>query len=320
MHFKLFVQPALLVALSGLLIFGQHNQVAADDDQRLQKRIAELEAENQALRKIIDGVQEALKSVPKSMAPEPTDSQGLRIVVMPGDWGESQLADIRKVCVSAAGTILAHLPDDGFAPILVQRGKSSPITLFQRGEGNEYIVRLNTENRAWAQCAFQFAHEFGHIVCNYRDVNNSQMWFEETLCECASLYALRRMAVEWKTNPPYSNWKSYADSLASYAANHMKRFDDRQESTVTFYQLHGKELEQTATNRKLNGYIALKLLPLFEQTPTAWQSLRYLNLGPATENNSFKEYLSGWHDRVPAEHKGFVRSVAAEFEIDLSQK
>lgn len=320
MRFKLFVQPAILVALSGLLIFGRHNQVAADDDQRLQKRIAELETENLALRKIIDGIQEALKSVPKSTALEPTDSEGLRIVVMPGDWGESQLADIRKVCVSAAGTILAHLPNDGFAPILVQRGKSSPITLFQRGEGNEYIVRLNTVNRAWAQCAFQFAHEFGHIVCNYRNVNNSQMWFEETLCECASLYALRRMAVEWKSNPPYSNWKNYAESLASYAANHIKGFDDRQESTVTFYKMHWKELEQTATNRKLNGYIALKLLPLFEQTPSAWQSLRYLNLGPAKENNSFKEYLSGWHDRVPAEHKEFVRSIAAEFEIDLSEK
>jgi len=225
---------------------------------------------------------------------------------------------MRQVCESAAGTILANLPDDGFAPILVERGKASPITLFRRGEGHEYLVRLNTGGRAWAQCAFQFAHEFGHIACNYRNVDNPQMWFEETLCECASLFALRRMAVEWKTNPPYSNWKSYSESLADYAANRMKKFEGREESTADFYKQHQKELEKTATNRDLNGFLALRLLPLFEKTPASWQAVRYLNLGAPKENKSIADYLSGWHQRVPKTHKDFVQSVAAEFQTELS--
>ena len=292
----------------------------AEDDARLQKRIAELETENRALRKILGGIQDALKSVPKSTVPAASDSQGLRIVIVPGDWGDSGLTDMRKVCESAAGTLLANLPDDGFAPILVERGKASPITLFRRGEGHEYLVRLNTSNRAWAQCAFQFAHEFGHIACNYRNFKNPQMWFEETLCECASLFALRRMAVEWKTNPPYTNWKSYSSSLASYAADRMKKFEGREESTAAFYKQHQQELEKAATNRDLNGFLAVKLLPLFEKTPGSWQAVRYLNLGDPKENSSLADYLSGWHHRVPKAHKEFVQSVAAEFQIELSSK
>jgi hypothetical protein len=57
---------------------------------------------------------------------------------------------------------------------------------------------------------------------------------------------------------------------------------------------------------------------VFEANPEAWQSLRYLNLGPATENKSFKSYLSGWHQRVPAKHKAFVKKLAAEFGIELT--
>ncbi|MDA0588333.1 MAG: hypothetical protein O2820_10025 [Planctomycetota bacterium] len=319
MQFPLWSRSAILIAMISLSVPANH-AVAYGDDPRLLKRNAELEAENRALRKILGGIQDALKSVPKSSVQEAADSQSLRIVVVPGEWGGSELADIKKVCASAAGTILAQLPDDGFAPILVERGKGSPITLFRRGEGNEYIVRLNTSDRAWAQCAFQFAHEFGHIVCNYREVENPQLWFEESLCECASLFALRRMAVEWRTNPPYSNWKSYSTSLTDYASNRIAQFEERKESTAEFYKQHQKELEKTATNRDLNGFVALKLLPLFEKTPGAWQSLRYLNLGDPKENKAFADYLSGWHDRVPAEHKAFVRSVAAEFEFDLLKK
>jgi hypothetical protein len=314
MHLHQWYRSIVLI----VLLLGICSVSAGDEgDTRLRKRIAELEAENRSLRKIIVGIQSALSSVPKSTIATPAGPNGLRIVVVPGDWGGSELADIRKVCESAAGTIAAQLTDDGFAPILVQRGKTAPITLFERGEGSEYIVRLNTGGRAWAQCAYQFSHEFCHIVCNYRNVKNPQMWFEETLCECASMYAVRRMAVEWKTNPPYSNWKGYSASLESYASDLVKRHADRKDSVAQFYQANLTELEKTSTNRKLNSYIASKLLRHFEATPAAWQSLRYLNLGPVEENASLSTYLIGWHGRVPEQHKPLVRQIAAEFEIEI---
>ncbi|HIA62063.1 MAG TPA: hypothetical protein EYN93_04065, partial [Planctomycetaceae bacterium] len=129
----LTVLPFFLLNCCGHLL-------ANEDDARLEKRIAELEAENVALRKIIADIQNAVKSVPDSAGPNSTDTTQLRIIVLPGDWGESELADIKKVCESAAAMLTTHLPVDGFAPIMVQRDKSGPITLYRRGQGNEYIV------------------------------------------------------------------------------------------------------------------------------------------------------------------------------------
>lgn len=294
--------------------------LAEEPDAKLEKRIAELEAENAALRKIIADIQNAVKSVPDSAGPNSTDTTQLRIIVLPSDWGASELADIRKVCESAATMLTTHLPNDDFAPIMVQRDKSGPITFYRRGQGNEYIVKLDTSDRAWAQLAFQFAHEFCHVVCNYRDVTNQQLWFEETLCECASLYALRQMAIEWKTNAPYSNWQSYATSLGDYAADRIATYGGRKDSIAQFYQTHQTELYKTGTNRDLNTYLAIRLLPLFETTPTAWQALRYINLGPAEENMSFQAYLKGWHDRAPKKHRTFIRQIATEFDLKLSGK
>ncbi|MBT4692000.1 MAG: hypothetical protein HOB73_01500 [Planctomycetaceae bacterium] len=307
----LIVLPFFLLNVSGL-------SLADETDVRLEKRIAELEAENVALRKVLSDIQNAVKSVPASSPPNSADTTQLRIVVLPGDWGASELADIKKVCESAAVTLTTHLPDDGFAPIMVQREKSGPITLYRRGQGNEYIVKLDTSDRAWAQLAFQFAHEFCHIVCNYRDVTNQQLWFEETLCECASLYALRQMAIQWKTNPPYSNWKSYASSLGDYAADRITTHGGRKDSIGQFYLANQAELNKTGTNRDLNTYLAIQLLPLFEATPTAWQALRYINLGPAEENASFQSYLQGWHDRSPKKHRGFIQQLATEFDLKLT--
>ena len=308
----------VLIGLFFMLLICSGQSLADEGGTRLRKRIAELEAENLALRKIIADIQNAVKSVPESAAPDSANPNGLRIVILPGDWGDSQLADIQKVCESAAATITAHLSDDGFAPIMVQRNTSGPITLYKRGQGNEYVVKLDTSDRAWAQLAFQFSHEFCHIICNYRDAKNPQLWFEETLCESASLYALRQMATEWKTNPPYSNWKSYSTSLANYADDRIRTHAERNESITKFYQAHKAELEKSGTNRELNTYLAVRLLPLFEATPGAWQTLRYLNLGPAEESDSFKAYLKGWHDRTPKKHRVFIQQIAAEFNLELT--
>ena len=311
---------ALLVAALAIAWFPWASTVIADDDERLlRQRIVELEAENRALRKIIAGIRGALESVPKTSIPQTSDTKGLRIIVLPGDWGSSELEDIRRVCVSSAGTLWSQLSEDSLAPILVRRSQTGPVSLFERGKGSEYVVELDTSDNAWAQCAFQFSHEFCHILCNYRNVPNRQLWFEETLCESASLFALRRMAVEWKTKAPYSNWTSYSSSLGDYAADRIKKYDSQKDPVSEFYQMHKAELEENANNRELNGYFAVQLLPLFEKTPSAWQSLRYINLGPKKENMSFEHYLSGWHDRVPAKHKQFVKKVATEFGIDLTR-
>lgn len=75
------------------------------------------------------------------------------------------------------------------------------------------------------------------------------------------------------------------DSMRNRHRKRVKHYAEpghRHESAIDSIQ------ENPETKRELNTYIAAKLLPLFEATPAAWQSLRCLNLGPAEENLSFK--------------------------------
>ena len=124
--------------------------------------------------------------------------------------------DVRRVLQSTAEQFWPYFPDRTLPPILVEP-QGGPIVLFQRRPQGEYQVRLNTGNMLWAQHAFQFAHEFTHILCNYDATPHRNKWFEESLCELGSLFALRRMAEVWTVQPPYPNWKSYAKALGDYA-------------------------------------------------------------------------------------------------------
>src|SRR6185503_2082204 len=157
-----------------------------------------------------------LLSLVLALLPAQEAREPLVIRVAARGWGEVATADITRVLQSAGAALAVHFPDRKFPPIEVSRSSTTPITLFQRGSAGELRVRLNVEGSYWAQFSFQFAHEMGHIVCGFEEYANPNLWFEETLCETASLFVLGRMGESWKTQPPYPNWKDYAGALQKY--------------------------------------------------------------------------------------------------------
>ncbi len=246
-------------------------------------------------------------------------SQKLNIVVEKGNWGSGSTRDRQKVCYSAAMSLWIYAGDRRkLDPIRVTYSKDGPRVLFKRGPNREYIVELDNKDRFWAQCAFQFAHEFCHILCNYRDRKNPQKWFEESLCECASLYALLAMGKKWKSKPPYANWKNYSKYLTEYANNRISRSNrEKIKSLADWYQENRQALEKDPYLRNKNEIVACRILPLLQKNPQHWKAVRYLNLGPGKENRSFQAYLEGWHRRVPHSHKPFVKEVAGLFGLQI---
>lgn len=81
---------------------------------------------------------------------------------------------------------------------------------------SEAVVWLGTHGRVWAQVAFQFAHEFCHVIADPKTMPWDRfLWIEEAICEAASLFALRCMAKTWAVAPPYPNWQDYSVKLES---------------------------------------------------------------------------------------------------------
>lgn len=253
-------------------------------------------------------------------ADAPTSMPAYRVDTRDFDASE---ADIRAVCDSAGMSLWRHFPDYKVEPFVVTRGRSGPIVLFQRNDRKEIVLRLDTGNTLWSQYAYQFAHEFCHILCGFRDGDASNKWFEETLCETASLYAMREMAKSWKEKPPYRNWADYRDSLRSYADDVVLKRKGVEtilrRGLAAYYLEHEAELRKKATDRELNGSMAVVLLRLFEQDPTRWEAVRWLNAEPAPSGETFEAYLTRWHEAAPERHRAFVDEVRSSFGLQAPE-
>lgn len=225
-----------------------------------------------------------------------------------------------KVVTSAAGPLWESAGNPALHPITVLNNPAGPLVAYKRGPSDEYKVLVNVDGRVWAQLSYQFSHEMAHILANYRDVPNRQRWFEESICECASLYSLRRMGQVWKTKPPYSNWKSYAGSLTDYADKRMQDTDSVPENDLAaWYAANRTTLAGNATDRKLNLVVAVRLLPIFEKHRNSWVAVRSLNRGNIAENETLDRYLEGWYSRVAESERPVVREIAELFSLTLPE-
>jgi len=233
-------------------------------------------------------------------------------------WGTASLADVRAVLTSAGRQLLVHVPGAKLETLDV-RPDGGPITLFKRAADGAIIIKLNTHDTYWAQYAFQFGHELCHVLCRFDEGDRGNLWFEESICEVASLYVLRSMADEWQTRPPYPNWKSFAPKLAEYAD---KRLAERKlpegKSLSVWYRAEAAALRGDPVNRDRNRLVAGALLPMFEKSPEHWAAIAFLNQQKTAGVQTFEAYLQNWQDRSPVEHRGFIKAIAQEFGIALN--
>lgn len=232
------------------------------------------------------------------------------------DW-RADVENVQAVLDSAAAPLWRQFPRRELKPILVEP-QGGPIVLFRRGPDGEYLVRLDTGETYWAQYAFQFAHELGHILCNYQERPHRNKWLEESLCETASLFALRAMSRTWRKNPPYPNWRSFAPALRQYADERIEgaRLPERR-TLADWFADHEAALYQNATRRSLNLVVAAQLLPLLEQKPQHWEAVTWLNAAANGKSQTLGEFLSAWHAEVPQRHRGFIRRIAGKFGVAL---
>jgi hypothetical protein len=242
-----------------------------------------------------------------------------KIEIKPNIWGGASTRDIQKILNSAARQLWPHAHQDRLSTIKVERSRTGPIVLYRRGEKGEYLMRLDSEKTYWSQYAFQFAHEFGHIICGYKKGDQSNLWFEETLCETASLFALRGMTEEWKAKPPYPNWKSYGKEFAKYAQKRITKYPwPKNRSLGVWYKERKHSLSQKPADRGRNVQLASQLLPLFEEKPSGWGACAFINIKKSNQKRSFSTYLEDWKKNCKTDaQKEFVKKLAGEFSINL---
>ena len=216
-------------------------------------------------------------------------------IVVSGEWGVAQRTDIEKLLLNAASHINGLLRTPWSGKIHVKPAPvndRTPRTLLPKTD--PIVIQLTSQDTRWAQYAYQFAHEFCHVLSGYEDLEgNPNNWFHETICELASVFTLRRMAERWPTHPPYPNWANYSKHFLEYAAARQKRKEVQLPIGTTLPDwLSSREsgLRKDRYQRDKNGLVAYALLPAFEKFPFGWNAIRKF---PGS-SGELKFYLSDW--------------------------
>lgn len=250
----------------------------------------------------------------------PPAAKKLTLRLSPDGWGTAKAADIQATLESAAGELLPFFPEMKPERVFVTRGRRGPMVLYRRNALGERVMELDTKDYFLSQYVYQFAHELCHILCGFDDDWQGNRWFEEALCEAASLWVLRRLGETWKTRAPREVWKPYAPEFRAYAERVIK---SRRRADATdlraFYRRYRQALTENPLDRELSGAVAVELLPLFEAEPEAWEAVSWLNPRPLPPMEPFAEYLVAWRRAVPPRRREFVDKILRRFGVEAER-
>jgi hypothetical protein len=269
----------------------------------------------------------AVRAIDKrtTFAPKPLD-----IRVQTNGFGKANPADITAVLQSAALEIWKHCPHTQLDGIDVYYRADHPQTDFKRTPSGRIGIGLSARDTHWAQYAFQFAHEFCHALANYsndpqrsvRYPRHANLWLEESLCETASLFALRAMSRSWRTAPPYPAWRSYAPWFNDYVEHRLALPEHQLPAGTSFlvwFHENQAALRQNSDLRDRNTIIAIQFLPIFEAEPRGWGAVAFLNRGSSNAEESLAQRFVEWRSQCPENLRPFVTRLAGVFAMKLER-
>lgn len=173
---------------------------------------------------------------------------------------------------------------------------------------NDKHIELATEPDLWSQIAYQFSHELCHY-CIPGNVDQHLRWFEESICETASLFFMCALGAHWHKmgiTAKSSTGGLYADEFNKYAANMSRKcivFDLKDPATR-------KQLEADCYDRKRNRYLANHLLRIFACHPDTWVAVPLLG---TIHQPSLEEALDAWILASPPLAQPGLREIRALF-------
>lgn len=254
---------------------------------------------------------------------ERTPSGAAKLRLAQRGWGHTDPAELQLVLEAVVADMATSFPDRQLGAIEVVPGARNPIVLFDKGPDGAYVVQLSARDSRWYQFVYQFSHELCHIYSNYDNkpsvggvVVNGNQWFEESLCETAALFTLRRLAARWEAAPPTARWAPQAALFRRYAELLLGEPHRRlppSYSFVAWFRDNLGALQGTPYLRDKDEVVSNLLLPLFERNPARWGAIAYLNANREDAAKGFGDYLAAWARACPERFRGVVTEIIALF-------
>lgn len=164
-----------------------------------------------------------------------------------------------------------------------------------KNSDNTVHIFLTSKDNYWSQYTYQFAHEFCHFIIDgpLDGKLESSFWFEESICEMASMFFLRKVADCWK-NPILEfprALQTFAPNNITYLENLIQQYHNIDIPLRQWILQKMDVLNEDRYNRKEYNMIAKALLPLFEDNPQMWKIVPFLKRIPLEQYVDFNHFI-----------------------------
>ena len=235
-------------------------------------------------------------------------------ISMTGDWGGSLPQAALKVVERMRRASLAgvRLPSDQQpARIAVANQTSGPPHIWRHFDDEPVaMIVVDIGTRDWCKLAYQFGHEFGHVLANSwrrdaRPMPGSQ-WLEEALVEAFSLRGLGLLATQWQADPPFPGDAAFSGAIRRYRDDQLAVYERYAMEQGIAENAHAWFLSQREALEHAVGLTALceALVPVivtaFGSDPVRVSDLGMLNLWPERSALALEPYLDQWQQRCQA--------------------
>ena len=172
--------------------------------------------------------------------------------------------------------------------------------------GKNYTIYLSAGENYWSKYIYQFAHEYCHFLIDgpLDGKLETTFWFEESICELASMFFLKKVTERWQSwfpvlipGTPLSSkddallrLKQFTPSNLSYLDDLLKKNDPSWEPLYEWIDDNMALLSEPIYHRDMYNQIAARMYELFLDYPDLWRVIPCLQRPSAEEYTGFKSF------------------------------
>jgi hypothetical protein len=224
-----------------------------------------------------------------------------------GEWGQSPehsvhaiLSRMREACLGGIGLVSDRQPQ----MLRVDDHSSGPphVWLHEENPDTAWIV-VDIAARHWAQLAYQFGHELGHVLCNswlpQAKLEPPSRWLEEAMVEAFSMRGLGVLADSWEHDPPFPHDGGYARALRKYRQDLIEKYRKNGDgepvaNVAAWFRANRATLDRAHGVGKVEGPAIVAILGHLERDPRCVADMGAVNRWPALSAAPVEEYLRLW--------------------------
>ena len=227
-------------------------------------------------------------------------------LTLTGDWGKSPentarlvVLRMREVCLSGIALLSDRQPQ-----LLNVDGHTTGFPHIELGQkpADAAFIAVDIGTRAWAQLAYQFGHELGHVFCNTWQpgsvAQTPSQWLEESLVEAFSLRGLGLLADSWIRDPPIAGSSAYGAAIREYRDNQVEKYRVADGGPVadmgSWFHAKRHALDALGGVNPIAAPAIVAFLAEYERDPRCVEDLGAVNRWPQRSAVPIETYLQLW--------------------------